>query len=329
MASDPRVDEGDGPNNTKGSWNIIKSGFFAASVARILTQPFEVIRLKRQIDIGQYNTDWNCYNTILQQEGPLALFKGGYVAAIRLIPFLCSRFLLTELLRDLSGIVLGNRAASIKGMTCSIFAAMISQAIAMPLDYLKTRYVLQKERNLKGVIPATLTLLNSSSSNISAIKTFYSGFIADQAMVAISELISYMGRNTFEQLTAKNPTAKSFFTEHFFTGMVIVPIAQTVVYPLSTVLRCMQADATLPNHFTSVWQCVDIIYKKEGISGFYKGLGISLLRTIPYTIIQYALCELCQWCYKRQETNPNDFRAKFFLISVEILTVGSCVLLLY
>lgn len=43
--------------------------------------------------------------------------------------------------------------------------------------------------------------------------------------------------------------------------------------------------------YTSVSGTVKIIFKMEGIKGFYKGLGVNIIRVLPGTCITFGIYE--------------------------------------
>ena len=42
-----------------------------------------------------------------------------------------------------------------------------------------------------------------------------------------------------------------------------------------------------------------VIIKEEGISGLYKGIGLNLVKIVPYAVAQYALIDELRGAYLR------------------------------
>lgn len=66
---------------------------------------------------------------------------------------------------------------------------------------------------------------------------------------------------------------------------------QGVAYPADTVRRRMQLSGSLGQSvvYTGYWDCVRRMAATEGPSSFYRGIGVSILRTAPAAAIQVSM----------------------------------------
>jgi solute carrier family 25 (mitochondrial phosphate transporter), member 23/24/25/41 len=80
-------------------------------------------------------------------------------------------------------------------------------------------------------------------------------------------------------------------------------MAGIITFPNDTVRRLLQisksssssSSAAVPGalpHFTGYWQCVRYIYRHYGITRFYSGCAINIIRMAPNTAIQFGSYEL-------------------------------------
>ncbi|KAI9476324.1 MAG: mitochondrial carrier domain-containing protein [Benjaminiella poitrasii] len=76
-------------------------------------------------------------------------------------------------------------------------------------------------------------------------------------------------------------------------GMISGAIGATSVYPLNVVRTRLQAQGTKghPRLYKSPWDAVQVTFAEEGVKGFYKGLGPTLLKVVPAVSISYVTYE--------------------------------------
>jgi hypothetical protein len=75
-------------------------------------------------------------------------------------------------------------------------------------------------------------------------------------------------------------------------------MAGLITYPNDTVRRLMQLQGSRGTDtvFSGYWDCVRKTYRKEGISRFYRGLTINIIRMAPNAAVQFGSYEfLKQW----------------------------------
>ena len=91
-----------------------------------------------------------------------------------------------------------------------------------------------------------------------------------------------------------------------FSGFVAV-LCQTPFDVVSTRLYNQGTDATGRGLlYRGVVDCFVQIYKVEGVWGFYKGLGASLFRLGPHTVLTLIFWNQLQVGYKRLQTERKD-----------------------
>ena len=70
-------------------------------------------------------------------------------------------------------------------------------------------------------------------------------------------------------------------------GGVAGAVAQTITYPLDVIRRRMQTAIDSVNMLT----LVKTIYKKEGLSGFYRGMLPNYLKVVPAIAVSFVTFE--------------------------------------
>jgi solute carrier family 25 (adenine nucleotide translocator) protein 4/5/6/31 len=78
------------------------------------------------------------------------------------------------------------------------------------------------------------------------------------------------------------------WTERFVLAQIIALLAGTMTYPFDSVRRRMMMQAGVPileRLYINSIHCTIQIWKKEGIRGFYLGLGPNLVRSVGGALI--------------------------------------------
>lgn len=72
-------------------------------------------------------------------------------------------------------------------------------------------------------------------------------------------------------------------------------ISQTITYPGDTVRRRMQSNGIggATREYSSTWDCVKKVWRKEGTRGFMRGAMTNVWRCIPGAAIQFAVWDTC------------------------------------
>ena len=70
-------------------------------------------------------------------------------------------------------------------------------------------------------------------------------------------------------------------------------LASMATYPHEVLrTRLQMVPQTGHTHYTGLFQTISVIFQREGIRGFYKGMGVNLIRTVPnsgLTLLTYEV----------------------------------------
>lgn len=145
-------------------------GEVAACLVRV---PAEVIKQRTQaghIGVNSKSTSWSNFLYLVKNksgEGAIkGLYRGWNTTIMREIPFTIIQFPLYEWLKkqwkyyDNSG----DNLSLLKGAICGSIAGGIAAALTTPLDVIKTRIMLNKERI--GIIPLVKTLIKEEGYSV-------------------------------------------------------------------------------------------------------------------------------------------------------------------
>ena len=165
-------------------------------------------------------------------------------------------------------------------MLCGGLAGSVGIFTTYPLDLVRARRCVQTDPNAK-----TLSLLQSFKAIIreeGGVRGLYRG-----CGVAIAERFPNMAVNFAAYDMLRNKFAEYGIVGLFpslLNGALAGAISSSVTFPLDVVMRNLQVS----KQFDGPLACARDMYKTHGLSGFYRGLSLQLLKAIPYTTVAWA-----------------------------------------
>ena len=160
-----------------------------------------------------------------------------------------------------------------------------------PIFVVKTRMMTQNNRDshaYKGLIDGI-----SRIGREEGIKGLYRGIIP--ALFGVShgalQFMVYEQAKMYQQEYPQTLVPKSI--ELLILASVSKIFASVCTYPYQVVKARMQTESRLLlENYNGVGDTIKSITKKEGIRGFYKGMGINIVRVLPGTCITFGVYEL-------------------------------------
>ncbi|KAI9281968.1 mitochondrial carrier domain-containing protein [Sporodiniella umbellata] len=182
---------------------------------------------------------------------------------------------------------------------CGGLAGIVTRFAISPLDVIKIRLQLQSQlvstRSLftkgnekySGVLHSCKTIIQEEG-----FRGLYKGNVAAGYLYltyGMSQFYAYYHMNTFmENHVSMAPSLKPFIS-----GMVAGSFSTAVTYPFD-LLRTRFAIQGEKKVYNSMVHAVRDIYGKEGLKGFYRGLGSSIVQIMPYMGLMFFTYEgLC------------------------------------
>lgn len=175
--------------------------------------------------------------------------------------------------------------ATSKTMVAGAVAGMVSRVFCHPIDTLKSKLQVVKERE-------GLARMASRTLRGEGLRGLYAGFpvvCLGSAPANCLYFTSYeWSKGRLEELEWLNPTAAHLcagFAAEAFSCVLWVPI------DVSKERMQVQSVSAQPTRYHSSWHCLRQIAQEEGIRGVYRGYGATLASFGPFSAIYLASYE--------------------------------------
>ncbi|KAK8658657.1 hypothetical protein V6N13_036860 [Hibiscus sabdariffa] len=278
----------------------------AGATAATFVCPLDVIKTRLQVHGLPQSSQSGVRGTviitslqnIIRNEGLKGMYRGLSPTIIALLPNWAVYFTLYEQLKGLltSHDDNGGQLTIGANMVAAAGAGAATAITTNPLWVVKTR--LQTQGMRTGVVPYTGVL--SALRRIvheEGFRGLYSGVLPSLAGIshvaiqfpAYEKIKSYMakrGNTTVDHLTP---------TDVAIASSISKVLASIMTYPHEVIRSRLQEQGHARNtqvQYAGVIDCIRKVFRKEGVSGFYRGCATNLLRTTPSAVITFTTYEM-------------------------------------
>ena len=275
------------PNESLPTWERLSCGFIAGAVARTVTSPLDVVKLLLQVNTKGGSMK-DTITELWQKDGIKAFWRGNTVAIMNQGPQSAIKFFcVDELTRQVHNFtkkpITTSQRALIGGS-----AGIISQLISFPFDLIHTRITINPQA-YTGIFQAMTKIIREEG-----VFALWSGIIPTVTGAVVYEGSQYVIqgglKEKFIELYGKGGRITPW--QNLFIGAAAGAIGQTVSFPFDVVRkRMMIRDENGNKLFTSMSECFAKTYKNEGIGGFFRGIGINMVKIVPYSALQFTINE--------------------------------------
>ncbi|ORY92050.1 mitochondrial carrier domain-containing protein [Syncephalastrum racemosum] len=207
-----------------------------------------------------------------------------------------------------------SRLNSYESAFCGAAAGVVSRVATAPLDVVKIRMQLQTHRTefrfgkhvagaaaakYNRIIPAMRTILREEG-----ILGLYKGNLAAEYLYLLYNAVEFCAFREIElALDTLDPNDRvPHSAKTFIGGMLGGSIATATTYPLD-LLRTRFAMQGNKKHYTGLVQAMKLIYRNEGIAGFYGGIWPAVIQIMPYMGLVFASYDKIATTFKRGREN--------------------------
>ncbi|WFD28673.1 coenzyme A transporter [Malassezia nana] len=275
-------------------------------------------------DYQKYSGRWLGFlqagQKIVQQQGILGLFHGHSATLLRIFPYATAKYMAYDFFH-MALMPTPKDETSLRLFLAGSMSGVLSVFLTYPLDLVRVRLAYDtKSKPQPGSLRNIVCKIYNEGIHVSTdgtppeklllnrypILKFYRGFCATvmgmvpyagTSFLVFGRTKSLMYRLLLNQDTRGHPLSPdapqfhvSRTTVDLASGALAGAISQTASYPFEVIRRRLQVGGILhPERMMRFSETAAWIYKTNGISGFYIGLGIGYLKVVPMTAISFAV----------------------------------------
>eukprot|EP01134_Creolimax_fragrantissima_P001016 CFRG1016T1 len=306
------------PENT--SYDAVVCGSLSGLLSRMCIAPLDVIKIRLQLQVepisginritrkataanaGYYRGWIHAMRTVVLEEGATALFKGNLTADLLYLGFGAAQFgFYNEWRKQFTPV--SNTMAFLGGG----LAGSVATVVTYPLDLMRTRLAAQGEPK----IYKSLTHAIGELYKIDGVRGFYRGLIP-----TIVQIFPYMSLqfclyegtirpikrlklNRLENAEKDNMNVNLSTMEYLLAGSFSGAASKFIVLPMDVVRKRLQVQGFDDARqsfgrvvkYNGTIHCIGVIFKNEGIGGFYKGAVPATLKALIASAVTWMAFE--------------------------------------
>ena len=268
----------------------IISGVFSASITKTGIAPFVRVKTLMQIqsyhNTNNYQNLWGSLKYIIRNEGIKGLYKGNLINISKAVPNYCMKFTLNEYyikyLLKKHNCENMNDLKFINLLEAGIVTGASQTSIVYPIDLIRTRIIQDKQMLGKEIsIYKCIRDLIKNEGILSLYKGFSPAIISAPFYIGLS-LANY------QYLKRKD----NFLSNSFIAGGIAGVTSQALTYPGDTIKKQMQINGMESTKYTGLRDCINIMYKQNGMRSFYRGFWINTFKAAPEIGLKFLVYEL-------------------------------------
>ncbi|XP_061836433.1 calcium-binding mitochondrial carrier protein SCaMC-2-A [Nerophis lumbriciformis] len=172
-------------------------------------------------------------------------------------------------------------------------AGAVSRTCTAPLDRIKVMMQVYGSRtNNMCIMSGMMQMIKEGG-----VRSLWRGNGVNVIKIAPESALKFMAYEQIKRLIGGDKTSLSIL-ERFVAGSMAGVIAQSSIYPME-VLKTRLALRTT-GQYAGISDCAKQIFRREGLSAFYKGYVPNMLGIIPYAGIDLAVYETLKNRYLQQ-----------------------------
>lgn len=262
----------------------------AACVAETATFPLDLIKTRLQLSQrAGWRVKMQDVGHVVGQRGLMGMYSGCSAAVLRHIPYTSIRIATFERLKD----ALGHVPSLYESMIIGCMSGALGQFVASPFDLVKVRLIADasqppSRQRYSGVVDA-FRVLYSEKKGLRGMWKGCGPAVQRAALVNIGELTSYDWIKNMIVASDRIPLSASDTRTHVLSSLFSGFCSSLISTPADVVKSRMMNDSS--HAYSSSLHCLRQTWQQEGLSGLYKGFGMTWLRLGPWQVTFWTVYE--------------------------------------
>lgn len=271
---------------------LVISGGVAAGLAKTAVAPLERLKLLSQLGATRGISMGGALAQVVRNEGVAGLWRGNMANCFRAFPQKGVLLMSSEIFRELAAPICARlhflpSAATVGGALAGVSSALLSY----PLDVIFTT-----QAGTLVIGKASQTSVLATARAIIArggITALYAGAGFTMLSSLPYEGLKFGSYAAISSRLMSNGEGSNGALLQLCAGAGAGAIAHSATYPLDTVRRRLQAGSgpAGSNAILSAWLCARALAREGGAGAFYRGLPVTVIRTLPNTGLQFFFYE--------------------------------------
>lgn len=280
-----------------------------------MTAPLEKVKLAIQTqdsnpkilsgEMERYTGMGNCFSRHISEIGPTSLWRGNVANCVRYVPTAACNLMFKDTIKRIFPKYDKNKNIGMFAATqiaSGSLAGGITNTLVYPLIYVRTALGadIGKVKKYDGVVDC---LKKTVAEN--GVASLYNGIGPSSIGIVVYRGVQFGMQDT---LKAFNPYQKDTsmvgLLSKFMVAQIAVSLSGLAAYPLDTMQRRLQNEATKPKSeqvYNGMADCYSKIMAQEGTKGFFKGAGANILRGTGAAIVLVMYDEIMNAVERRSK----------------------------
>ena len=291
----------------------LAAGGFSGAISKTITAPLEKVKLAIQTqdsnprilsgEMKRYTSMGDCFSRHISELGVQSLWRGNVANCVRYIPTAACNLMFKDTIKRIFPSYNKNTDFGMFALTqiaSGAFAGGITNTLVYPLIYVRTALGadIGKVKKYQGIGDCL-----SQTVKQNGVSSLYNGIGPSTIGIVVYRGVQFGLQDTLKAFNPyqKETTVFAIFSK-FMVAQVAVAASGIAAYPLDTLQRRLQNEATKPKDqqmYKGMSDCFRKILANEGSKGFFKGALANVFRGTGAAIVLVMYDEIMNFVARR------------------------------